>query len=477
MASALSRYVKKLKCRNVLFFFKRYSSNIIVNPEIRVASEDVNNISTLFVPGRHGGDMYQIVKPVIDIDYITDNLKKLKLSCEAREINLDLDNLLEVAGEWLKMRNKYVAIVEEDQKYVAEIHRFNALSLKKELETMQEKRKKSVEILVSEKNKLHDIEDTFMPLIRKVPHLLHPNTPFKLSVIDVCQEPQILHAEAKSHVEIARNLSSLCFTNYPSTSFFMSGKLSKLEVALQSYFMDKLEEYGFFALNGVDFCKSFIIEAIGNNPYSSLDSIQVKEKEKRESAQKLHLVGNASFETFCAYFTNMNIDRSTLPFKYFSLGRRYNAANRASCQQNLFSVVQSTNVHVLILSESHSSESFEMLLNLIQDCYVELNIPYRIVNIAAKNLTVAESRRKQFQLWSPALKDYIPVAYVSQHDDFVSKRLQITYGFQHEKEGYCHIVEGTFVNVPVLIGCIIENFQSENDFNVPAVLEKYVLTN
>lgn len=471
MAGVLSR-IRKNCTFSYISVIRKFSSQVFTKPEICYPNEDTNKLSTLFVPGRRGADVYQIVKPVIDVDFIACNLGKLKLSCDHRGIILDLDYVLQLAREWLVIRNEHVESVETDQGYISELHRLDLANLKSEMEIIDKKRKDHLGTLLDTKNKLYDIEDLIMPLFQKIPHILHSNTPLQFSVIDVYRKPPVVDRIFKSHSEIAN--SSLYFMNDSPISYFMTGKLSQLELAIQAYFMDKLINLGFSPLACVDFCKSFIIEAIGYDPYSSLDSIQIKGKGNREGGQKLHLVGGASFESLCAYFTNMNIDKPTLPYKYFSLGRRYNAANKNSTSLDLFSVVQSTNVHSVILSETDSLNTFDILLNSIIQCYSELDIPYRLVNIAAKNLTVAESHRKQLELWSPALKDYVPVAYVSQHDDFVSKRLQISYGFQYEKEGYCHIVEGMVANIPILIGCIVENLQTkDNDFNVPTVLESY----
>lgn len=469
MARVLSRIKSSMPSCNVSRLF---SSQTYIKHENQHLSDDFNKLSTLFVPGRHGASTYQIVKPLIDIDYITCNLGNLKLSCDHRGINLDLDFLLRTAKEWLNLRDNYLNIVEKEQKCISDLHYLNSVGLKHEMEDSEKKRKEAVDTLIAEKSKLHDIEDIVMPLFQKIPHVLHTDTPLQFSIIDICQEPPTFEFEIKSHVEIAKQHSLLHFMSTSNTSYFMAGKLSHLDLAIQMYFMDKLHNCGFSLLSGADFCKSFIIEAIGYDPYSNLDSILLKEKRNHEVGQKLHLVGGASFEAFCGYFVNMNINKTTMPLNYFSVGRRYNAANKTSNSQDLFTVVQSTNIHGLIISDSNT---FDTLLQAVIDCYYELGIPFRMVNIAAKNLTVAESHRKQLELWSPALKDYIPVAYVSQHDDFVSKRLQITYGFQYTKEGYCHIVEGVLVNIPILIGCIVENLQTkDSNFNIPDVLLNYI---
>lgn len=477
MASVYFRSLLRSRFSYLMFISsKKCSSQPSLKTEITAVNETIPKISTLFVPGRHGANIYQIVKPVIDIDFISDNLGNLKLSCDHRLIDLDLDYTLKLAREWIILRNDYLKLVKEEQEVLNRFSRPNAIDVRKEnLEAMNEKRKKLVGKIIKEKSKLHDIEDIVMPLFQKIPHVLHPNTPLQFNVSDKYEEPPTLDFEIKSHVEIAKSLSLLEFLDNPSISYFLSGKLAEIDISCQMFFSDRIKNSGFLPLSCMDFCKSFIIEAIGYDPYSTTDCIQVKNKEERELGQKLNLIGGASFEAFCGYLTNMNIAQSLLPLKYFCLGRRYTAGNNNEKARSLFSAVQSTNIHCVVLSETSLSNAFDDLLQIILKCYSEINIPFRTVNVSAKNLTPAESQRKQVELWSAALKDYIPIAYVSQHDDFISKRLQITYGIEHIKEGYCSIVEGSIVNVPILIGCIIENFQTkQSDFNIPDVLQKYI---
>ncbi|XP_054707178.1 serine--tRNA ligase-like [Uloborus diversus] len=430
-----------------------------------------NKISTLFVPGRHGNVMYQIVKPLIDVNYIIENMVKIKHSCNVRDLNFDFESAVIAIKEWHSVRTDYLLMVDKEQFYAEEIKRLKTIGDEKEASKVIAIRLAFVENLKAEKERLLSIEDTVMPLLQKIPALVHAETPVDSNVSISQIETFKGGTQPLSHVEIGEKLSSLQFCDN-STMYFMSGKISALDLGIQMYFFDKFKALEFIPMSCVDFCKSFIVEAIGCDPYSNSDTIPLHEKTSKEIGQKLHLCGGASFESFCAYLTNMNVDKSNLPLKYFSLGRRYNARNRESGNKDLFSVIQSTNLHYAIISECLSSDDFDSLFQEMVTLYKEIKIPFQTVDVAAKNLNVAESRRKQLELWSPSRNHYVPVAHLSQHNDFISKRLNITYGIQHANEGYCHIMEGVSVNVPVLIGCIIENLQIENDFDIPGVLQK-----
>ncbi|KFM81962.1 Serine--tRNA ligase, partial [Stegodyphus mimosarum] len=468
------RFILDLCPRLFALIISRSKSQFNVNAAFCNSKNEMKNkISTLFVPGRHGGNVYQIVKPVIDINFISDHILEIKRSCELRGIEFDPEHTFDIINVWSHLKNRYQEIVEKEEEYQKELERLQSLDLETEIKDITEKRIALSQNLRLEKEKLYDVEDIVMPKLQKIPNLIDAATPTQFDTADICQKSPDFEFKVISHAELGKLMSLLEFSNNDPTVYYMKGKLSELELATQIYFSDKLISLSYAPLSCVDFCKSFIIEAVGLDPHSNADCIPLKSKSSRESGQKLNLVGGASLEMFCAYLTNMNVDKSSFPLRYYSLGRRYNAQNRVN-SQDLFSVVQSTNIHSVILCDQNSEkEEFSAFFNSVLLCYQALGLPYRTVDVAAKNLIITESRRKQLELWSPSFKKYVPVAHVSQRNNFLSKRLHITYGIQHSVEGYCSIVDGIVVNIPVLIACIMENFQTKNyGFEIPPVLKE-----
>ncbi|CAL1286446.1 unnamed protein product [Larinioides sclopetarius] len=430
-------------------------------------------LSTLFVPGRYGADMYQIVRPVISVDDISQNLPSIRKSCLLRGINIDLENIVDLLQQLESERSEFKSFVEKDHQYIEELKHLHSVNDESRLNSLKKEHEEFINKLKSAKEKLHDTEELVLPMVKKIPNLIHFLTPLKSDITEeYSPRPTCQNFVSASHVEICKQTSLLKFSQNTAKTYYLKGALSELELAIQTYFCNKLKESGYGAMSCVDFCKSFLLEAVGQDPFSVVQAIPIEKKVER--GQMLHLVGGASLEAFCAYLTNMNISKAGLPMRYFSIGRRYNAANCQRTSFDLFTVVQSSNIHCLTLcKDGHSEdEEFESFFQFIFSCYNDFKIPFRVVNCSPRNLNATESRHKQLEIWSPAKQMYLSVAHVSGRGDFVSKRLHSTYGVEHNVEGYCHMVEGVAVNIPVLIGCIVENFQKPNQaFHFPNELE------
>ncbi|GFS70294.1 serine--tRNA synthetase-like protein Slimp [Nephila pilipes] len=428
------------------------------------------NLSTLYVPGRYGADMYQIVKPIINIDEIVRNINVIQQSSRSRGIDVDFEKSVDLLCQFETQRDSYLKIVEKDHEYITELNNLKSLNDSLKYKNLQKEHETFITELKAAKEKFYDTEELVLSVIAKIPNLNHSLTPLQSDAFEhhgIKPEDFALW----SHEELSKEMYFFKSSENSFMSYYLTGFLSELELAIQTYFYNKLSESGRAPMSCVDFCKSFLLEAIGLDPYSPDQCIPLKMKAER--GQMLHLVGGASFGSFCAYLTNMNVSKHTLPMKYFSCGRHYNAKLRCAKTYDLYSVVQSSDLHCLTLCKDSNSEDeeFTSLFDLLTSCYSDFNIPFTTVTCCARNLNVTESRRKRLDLWSPGRQRYIPVAHVSQRGDFVSKRLHVTYGIEHNIEGYCGMVEGAAVNIPALMGCIIENFQKPDlTFELPKEL-------
>ncbi|KAG8172352.1 hypothetical protein JTE90_004603 [Oedothorax gibbosus] len=186
-----------------------------------------------------------------------------------------------------------------------------------------------IQILKSTKTKLHDIEDEILPDVQLIPNFVDDLTPHEKDVI-LLSEPVDQELSTVSHKVVGTNMGLLTFSETSPTAYFLLGELSELEHEINTYFAMRLMPFGFAPMACPDFCKSFISEAVGSDPHSQDNCIQLQppKDNNKESGQKNIVVGSSSFETFCAYFTNMNVNESNLPLRYFSQGRSYDARHR-----------------------------------------------------------------------------------------------------------------------------------------------------
>ena len=95
----------------------------------------------------------------------------------------------------------------------------------------------------------------------------------------------------------------------------------------------------------------------------------------------------------------------------------------------------------------------------------ELGLPYRLVNIAAGDLSAAAAKRYDIEAWFPSQERYRELTSASNTTDFQARRLGIRYRRDGSIE-QVHTLNGTTVTDRWALA-ILENFQGE----VPDVLQ------
>jgi seryl-tRNA synthetase len=102
----------------------------------------------------------------------------------------------------------------------------------------------------------------------------------------------------------------------------------------------------------------------------------------------------------------------------------------------------------------------------------ELEVPYRIVDVAAGDLGAGATKKYDIEAWFPSQERYREITSTSNTTDFQARRL----GVRHRTGGGLepvHTLNGTAVTARVLLA-IMENRQdAEGSWSVPAVLKEF----
>jgi seryl-tRNA synthetase len=109
----------------------------------------------------------------------------------------------------------------------------------------------------------------------------------------------------------------------------------------------------------------------------------------------------------------------------------------------------------------------------------ELEIPYRVIDIAAGDLGGPAYRKYDLEAWMPGRGDggeYGEVTSTSNCTDYQSRRLGIRYRVPGEKgTRFVHTLNGTAIAISRALIAILENHQlAEGTVSVPKVLQPYL---
>jgi seryl-tRNA synthetase len=164
------------------------------------------------------------------------------------------------------------------------------------------------------------------------------------------------------------------------------------------------------------------------------------------------------------------LDPEELPKRYsaFSPNFRREAGAAGRDTRGMFRVHQFNKVEMFsyVLPEG-SWEEHDRLVAIEEALVQELGLPYRVLNIAAGELSAAAAKRIDLEAWFPSQRRYREITSASNTTDYQARRLGIRYRANGHTE-FVHTLNGTAVTDRWVLA-ILENFDGE----VPEALREF----
>ncbi len=190
----------------------------------------------------------------------------------------------------------------------------------------------------------------------------------------------------------------------------------------------------------------------------------------------LFLVGTSEV-ALAAYHTDEILPEDDLPLRYagFSSCFRREAGAAGKDTSGIFRVHQFDKVEMFSFCHPDRSwEEHEFLLSLEEAIVQSLEIPYRVVNVAAGDLGSSAAKKYDIEAWIPSQGRYREITSCSNTTDFQSRRLRIRFRSEAGNR-LVHTLNGTAVAVGRLLIALLENHQqADGSVVVPAALGPYV---
>jgi seryl-tRNA synthetase len=164
------------------------------------------------------------------------------------------------------------------------------------------------------------------------------------------------------------------------------------------------------------------------------------------------------------------LDADELPKRYtaFSPNFRREAGAAGRDTRGMFRVHQFNKVEMFsYVLPDVSWQEHDRLVAIEEALVQELDLPYRVLNIAAGELSAAAAKRIDIEAWFPSQGRYREITSASNTTDYQARRLGIRYRANGHTE-FVHTLNGTAVTDRWVLA-ILENFGGE----VPDVLREY----
>jgi seryl-tRNA synthetase len=319
--------------------------------------------------------------------------------------------------------------------------------------------------------------------LRELPNFLHGSVPDGGE--DDAKElrrfgaPARLGFAPKDHLQLAAALDLADFDGGAKVAgqkfYFLKNEAVLLELGLQRYALDLLLAEGFTPYVTPDLARAEILEGIGFNPRGEETQIY------SVANTDLCLVGTAEI-TLGGLYADTILEEEQLPVKMAGISHCFRteagAAGRES--KGLYRVHQFTKLEMFAITRPEDSDAMhEQLLALEERIYQGLELPYRVVDIAAGDLGAPAYRKFDIEAWMPGRGEhgsYGEISSTSNCTDYQARRLRVRFRRKATKKNeFAHMLNGTAVSNARLILALLENHQrADGTIAIPRALRPYV---
>jgi seryl-tRNA synthetase len=279
-----------------------------------------------------------------------------------------------------------------------------------------------------------------------------------------------LSFQARDHLELAGEAIDMDrAANLSGSRFaYLKGDLVMLELALVRWALEKLRGHGFEPVIPPVLVRERALYGTGFLPDTEQQIYHVAEDD-------LYLIGTSEVALASLHDGEL-IEAERLPLRYagFSPCFRREAGSAGKDTRGIFRVHQFDKVEMFsFVSPEDSAAEHERILAVEEEILSELELPYRVVNIAVTDLGSSAAKKYDCEAWLPSQGRYRELTSCSNTTDYQARRLNIR--MRREKRTQTpHTLNGTAVAVGRTIVALLENGQqADGSVELPQTLLAY----
>ncbi len=250
---------------------------------------------------------------------------------------------------------------------------------------------------------------------------------------------------------------------------FIFGPLVRLEFALVNYAMDKLEAHGFTPVVPPVLVRDHALYGTGFFPGDRDQVYSLADDD-------LYLVGTSEV-SLAAMHADEILDKDDLPMRYagFSTCFRRESGTYGKDTRGIFRVHQFDKVEMFsFVHPDTARDEHDFLLEREEELVQGLDIPYRVMNIAAGDLGSSAAKKYDIEAWLPGQGRYREITSTSNTTDFQSRRLKIRFR-DDAGNRLAYTLNGTAIAMGRWLIALVENHQQpDGTIVIPEALRPYV---
>ena len=325
-----------------------------------------------------------------------------------------------------------------------------------------------------------DAADELERLARTIPNVIIDGVPAggedDYVVLETHGAPRDFAAEdfePKDHVDVLEGLGGLDLARgvkvAGSRFYYLVGPGARLESALMSLALAKAHEWGFVQLSVPTLVNPTVMTGAG-----FLDAHA--DEVYRLAGDDLYLTGTSEV-ALAGFHAQEIVDLSSGPKRYAAASTCYRreAGTYGKDTRGIIRVHQFQKIEMFVYCRPEDAlAEHDRLLGFEKQMLDLMEIPYRVIDVAAGDLGGPAARKFDCEAWVPTQDKYREVTSTSNCTTFQARRLNI----RERHEGSTRIVatlNGTLATSPRWLVPLLENHQQpDGSVTVPVALRPYL---
>jgi seryl-tRNA synthetase len=316
-------------------------------------------------------------------------------------------------------------------------------------------------------------------LLAKTPNVPHDSAPDGFTEEDAVEvrsrgERPSFGFEPRDHVDLGELLGVLDPERGARTSgsrfVYLLGDIVYVQFALVRHALEILSAKGFVPVIPPVLVREEAMYGTGFLPTDEVNIYVTREDE-------LYLVGTSEV-SLAAYHLGEILEEAALPIRYcgYSTCFRREAGSYGKDLGGMFRVHQFDKVEMFSFTRPEDSwDEHEFLVGVEEEIIGNLELPYRVVNVAAGDLGGAAAKKYDIEVWLPGQDRYRELTSCSNTTDYQARRMQTRVRRSSGEIEVLHTLNGTATAIGRTLIAILENNQRQDgSVDLPKALHPYL---
>jgi len=291
-------------------------------------------------------------------------------------------------------------------------------------------------------------------------------------VLDTVGEPKAIE-NAKDHVELGESLGLIDLERGAKVAgsrfYFLTGAGALLQLGLMQLAVRLATENGFTLVIPPVLVRPEVMSGTG---FLGAHAEEVY----RVEADDLYLVGTSEVP-LAGYHAGEILDLSEGPLRYagWSTCFRREAGSHGKDTRGIIRVHQFDKVEGFVYCKPEEAEAeHDRLLGWQRQMLAHIDVPYRVIDIAAGDLGSSAARKFDCEAWVPTQHTYRELTSTSNCTTFQARRLAVRYRDDNGKPQTAATLNGTLATTRWLVAILENHQQPDGSVRVPEALVPFV---